>query len=253
MWLYRPAGRERGPTVPSTSKLDGNIFNDLSGGWSPPQERLVTGCCWFGLRHDGELVQRRFGHLLPIGLVTQRRGRGQVAPHRRPEFIVSLKSIERRLYESVHDQGHENGQGYRQAYESQEADELRSLVPQGCGQGFDALGPKQLHESVLQRCMQHIRAVAIFAEEAQPTEFEAAFDRGVLRRDREDDQRRASERKKTKTETEGFGVRPVEGPFQLDHTDQEKQHRGPRSPACPPYHLCRLALSNEQCQQPTDG
>ena len=32
--------------------------------------------------------------------------------------------------QSVHDQGQEHGQGYRQAYESQEADELRSLVTQ---------------------------------------------------------------------------------------------------------------------------
>jgi len=87
----------------------------------------------------------------------------------------------------------------------------------------------------------------------EPAEFEAAFDRGALRRNREDDQRRASERKKTKTETEGFGVRPVEGPFQRDHTDQEKQHRSPCGPARPTYHLCWFVLSNEQCQQPADG
>src|SRR3954471_803038 len=118
MWLDRPAIRARGPPCRRLANPMGDVFNDLSGGWSL-QERLVTGCCCFGLRHDGELVQRRFGHLLPIDFVTERRRRGQVAPHRRPEFIVSLKSIERRLYESVHDQGHENGQGYRQAYESQ--------------------------------------------------------------------------------------------------------------------------------------
>lgn len=74
--------------------------------------------------------------------ITAQVSAGEVALLRRPIFKVPLESVERRLYEFIHDQGHLHSQGYRQVYESQKADELSRRVTQGGGQGFDALGPK---------------------------------------------------------------------------------------------------------------
>jgi hypothetical protein len=124
-----------------------------------------------------------------------------------------------------------------QDHEPEQADELRRRVPQRFGQGLDALRPEQLHEAVLQRRnAARRRRSAVFAEEAQPADLEAGLDRVVVRRDREDDQRRTPERQKAETETERFGEGPVERLLQLDsRTTTRYNTRGGSGPARPTH------------------